>query len=74
MMSSMSHKFSLAQIVKLAPSGFSNGRPSADGLYEVTRLMPADVGGEYHYRLRSDAGERVAPERDLVADGVDAEV
>ena len=59
------HKFELHQAVRLKGSGAFNGQASRDGVYEVTRLMPEDRGGEFHYRLKSSAGERVAREGDL---------
>lgn len=62
----MSRKFQLNQMVRLTKSNFSGRRPSADGLYKITRLMPADIAGTYHYRLQSEAGERVAAEGEIL--------
>ena len=62
----MSRKFQLHQMVRLTRSDFSGRRPSGDGLYKITRLMPADIAGTYHYRLQSEAGERVAAENEIV--------
>ena len=68
----MSHKYQLGQNVRLRQLGFSNGQPSPDGLYEITRLMPPDRASEVSYRLRSAAGERVAVESELESDTADA--
>ncbi len=62
----MSRKFELHQVVRLAQSGFVVRHPSLDGLYKITRLMPADGAGTYHYRLQSEAGERVAAESEML--------
>ncbi len=62
----MSRKFQLNQMVRLTKSNFSGRRPSADGFYKITRLMPADIAGTYHYRLQSEAGERVAAEGEIL--------
>ena len=69
----MPHKYKIAQKVRLRASGFSNGQPSPDGLYEITRLMPADRTREYSYRLRSAAGERVATENEIEAIAADTD-
>ena len=58
--------------MRLRQLGFSNGQPSPDGLYEITRLMPADRASEVAYRLRSAAGERVAVESELEDEPVNA--
>lgn len=63
----MTHKYELGQFVHLGKPAFRNGQASPDGLYEVTRLMPADQSGEFHYRLKSSAGERAARESEMVA-------
>ena len=68
----MSHIYHLGQKVRLRQSGFSNGQPSPDGLYEIVRLMPADRASEVSYRLRSAAGERVAVERELEGEPAEA--
>ena len=63
----MSHKFHLHQMVRLARFGFSDTRASASGLYEVTRLMPADQTGEVSYRIKSSGGERAVRESEIAA-------
>ena len=64
----MSHKYHLRQLVRLARPGFFDNRASSDGLYEVTRLMPADQTGEYSYRIKSSgAGERAVRESEITA-------
>ena len=62
----MSRKFQINQMVRLTKSNFSGRRPSTDGLYKITRLMPADIAGTYHYRLQSESGERVAAESEML--------
>ena len=62
----MSRKFQLNQMVRLTKSSFSGRRPSVDGSYKITRLMPADIAGTYHYRLQSETGERVAAESEIL--------
>ena len=62
----MSHKYHLRQLVRLARFGFSDTRASANGLYEVTRLMPADETGEPSYRVKSSGfGERAVREFEI---------
>ena len=68
----MSHKFQLRQMVRLARPGFSDNRSSASGLYEVTRLMPADQTGEVSYRIKSSGGERAVRESEIAARVSDA--
>ena len=64
----MHHQFSLHQIVRFS-SASRITRLSPDGLYEVIRLMPQDTVGDFSYRLRSSAGERVALEHELAPGG-----
>jgi hypothetical protein len=46
---------------------------SSSGLYEVTRLMPADETGEFSYRIKlSGAGERAVRESQITARVSDA--
>jgi hypothetical protein len=64
----MSHKFSLRQMVRLTRPAFSDNRASSSGIYEVTRLMPADQTGEFSYRVKSSgAGERAVRESEITA-------
>ncbi len=62
----MAHKFSIGQLVELAPRLL---RSSAPGPYEIRHLSPASDRnpGEPCYRIKSTAEkyERVAPESDL---------
>ena len=60
----MARLFNLNQDVRLKPTS-ALAHLSCDGVYEIIRLMPADVAGNFSYRLRSSAGERVALEHDL---------
>ena len=68
----MLRKFQLHQMVRLTKSNFSGRRPGTDGLYKITRLMPPDIAGTYHYRLQSEAGERVAAEGDMLEEASQA--
>ena len=68
----MSHKFQLRQMVRLARFGLSDTRASANGVYEVTRLMPADQTGEVSYRIKSSGGERAVRESEILARVTDA--
>ena len=66
----MSHKFQLRQLVRLTRPSFSDSRAGAStsGVYEVTRLMPADQTGEFSYRIKSSgAGERAVRESEITA-------
>lgn len=64
----MSHKFHVRQLVRLARAGFPDNRASPSGVYEVTRLMPADQTGEVSYRIKSaGAGERAVRESEITA-------
>ena len=68
----MSHKYHLHQMVRLARFGFSVTRASSSGVYEVTRLMPADQTGEVSYRIKSSGGERAVRESEILAPVSDA--
>ena len=64
----MSHKFQLRQTVRLTGRGFSDGRASTAGVFEVSRLMPADQTGEFSYRIKSSStGERAVRESEITA-------
>ena len=62
----MAHKFSIGQIVELAPRHL---RSSAPGPYEIRHLMPASDRdpADPCYRIKSVAEkhERIAPESEL---------
>ena len=62
----MTHIFRLGQAVRLTSVDLTN-RVSPTGTYEITRLMPEDGTGMLSYRLKSETGERVARESELVA-------
>ena len=68
----MSHKYHVRQMVRLARFGFSDKRASSSGVYEVTRLMPADHTGEVSYRIKSSGGERAVRESEIAAGVSDA--
>jgi hypothetical protein len=64
----MSHKYQVRQLVRLTRPGFSDSRASSSGIYEVTRLMPADQTGEFSYRIKSSgSGERAVRESEITA-------
>jgi hypothetical protein len=62
----MSHKYQIHQLIRLANPRALNGRASSTGIYEVTRLMPADETGEVSYRVKSSvSGERAVREYEI---------
>jgi hypothetical protein len=64
----MSHKYKVRQLVRLTRPGFSDSRAGSNGIYEVTRLMPADQSGEVSYRIKSSgSGERAVRESEITA-------
>jgi hypothetical protein len=64
----MSHKFQLRQLVRITHPNFSDKRATTSGIYEVTRLMPADQTGEVSYRVKSSGfGERAVRESEIAA-------
>ncbi len=58
--------FKLNETVRLLSPNMPVAQASPDGVYEVIRLLPQDQAGDFCYRLKSSAGERVAREVDLV--------
>ena len=62
----MTHMCSLGQAVRLTSVDLTN-RVSPSGTYEITRPMPEDQAGMFSHRLKSETGERVARESELVA-------
>jgi hypothetical protein len=61
----MSHKFELRQLVRMAHPNFHDTQSM--GIYEVSRLMPADQSGELSYRIRSsEAGEKAVREDQIM--------
>jgi hypothetical protein len=64
----MSHKYQVHQLVRITHPRISDKRASASGIYEVTRLMPADQTGEVSYRIKSSGfGERAVRESEIKA-------
>jgi hypothetical protein len=53
------------QLVRLKQPGVADAGTNAAGVYEITRLMPADPTGELPYRITSGAIERAAPEGEI---------
>jgi hypothetical protein len=63
----MSHKYKIRQMVRLIRAPISDSRANGSGIYEVTRLMPADGTSEVSYRIRSGATERAVRESEIRA-------
>ncbi|WP_230533629.1 hypothetical protein [Microvirga roseola] len=64
----MSHKYKVHQLVRIIHPNFSDKRASSNGIYQVTRLMPADQAGEVSYRIKSAGfGERAVRESEIAA-------
>ena len=62
----MTHKYQVRQLVLLANPCSYKGRPNSTGVFEVTRLMPADQTGELPYRVKSSvSGERAMCEWEI---------
>jgi hypothetical protein len=54
-------------MVRLIRAPISDSRANGSGIYEVTRLMPADETSEVSYRIRSGATERAVRESEIRA-------
>jgi hypothetical protein len=64
----MAQKYHLGQLVRLLRVGLSKHDASANDLYEVIRVMPADQTGDIGYRIKSlSAGERAVGELQISA-------
>jgi hypothetical protein len=64
----MFHKYQVHQLVRIIHPRISDKRASASGIYVVTRLMPADLAGEFSYRIKSSGfGERAVRESEIAA-------
>ena len=63
----MFHKYKIRQMVRLVRAPISDSRASGSGIYEVTRLMPADETGEVSYRIKSGMTERAVREYEIRA-------
>lgn len=64
----MPHKYHLRQQVRLTRSAYLVHSATATGVFEITRLMPADETGEFSYRIRSpEGGERAVRESEITA-------
>ncbi len=62
----MTHKYKVRQLVRLMNPRASGGRESSAGVFEVTRLMPADQTGTPFYRIKSSSsGERAVSEWEI---------
>jgi hypothetical protein len=62
----MTHKYKMNQLIRLTNPRAAKGRPDPTGIFEVTRLMPADQTGQVSYRVKSSAfGERAVCEWEI---------
>jgi hypothetical protein len=61
------HKYKIRQMVRLVRAPISDSRATGSGIYEVTRLMPADETGEVSYRIKSGVTERAVRESEIRA-------
>jgi hypothetical protein len=59
-------------LVRITHPNFSGKRATSSGIYEVTRLLPADTTGEVSYRIRSSGfGERAVRESEITVQVLD---
>ncbi len=59
----MTHKYKLNQLIRLTNPSAAKGCLDSTGIFEITRLMPADQTGQVSYRVKSSAfGERAVSE------------
>jgi hypothetical protein len=64
----MSQNYHPGQLVRLTRTGLLKRDASANDLYEVMRLMPADQTGEVTYRIKPmNAGERAVRDAEITA-------
>jgi hypothetical protein len=61
------HKYKVRQLVRLVRAPISDSRATGSGIYEVTRLMPADETGKVSYRIKSGVTERAVRESEIRA-------
>jgi len=60
----MERRYKIRDKVELKRTG-SSARASGPEVYEVVRLMPMDVSGEFSYRIRSGFTERAVRESEI---------
>jgi len=63
----MFQRYKIRQMVRLLRAPVSDSRANGSGIYEVTRLMPADEAGEVSYRIRSGVTERASRQSEIRA-------
>ncbi len=51
----MTHKYKLNQLIRLSNPSAAKGHLDSTGIFEITRLMPADQTGQVSYRVKSSA-------------------
>jgi hypothetical protein len=68
----MPHKYEMHQLVRLTNPRTLKGRSDSTGIFEVTRLMPADATGQVFYRIKSStSGERAVCEWEIAGPAAD---
>jgi hypothetical protein len=60
----MQHRYKFKDKVELNRMAFSV-RTTGPEIYEVIRLMPPDVSGEFSYRIKAGSIERAVRESDI---------
>lgn len=60
----MKHRYKIHDKVELNKMAFSV-RTTGPEIYEVIRLMPPDVSGEFSYRIKAGSVERAVRESDI---------
>jgi hypothetical protein len=60
----MEHRYRLNDKVELNRMAFSARTPGPE-VFEIVRLMPADVSGEYSYRIKAGSTERAVRESEI---------
>lgn len=59
------HKFHIGQTVRHWPIRGGDREVQRGGHYVVIVRLPQDAAGEFKYRIRNEAHERVAKEKEL---------
>ncbi|MBX9758780.1 MAG: hypothetical protein K2Y29_08375 [Beijerinckiaceae bacterium] len=60
----MEHRYKMHDKVELNRIA-SSERAGGFNVYEIIRLMPADVSGEYSYRVKAGSTERAVKESEI---------
>ena len=59
------HHFRVGQRVRLLRLDRSGERTPSGDTFEIVRLSPEDRTGEFHYRIKSIAGEKAVGESEI---------